>query len=174
MKSAEAVSQGIRKEFAGVSFPFHRGLHAAMAMDNWTEDEKTLRRIAQQEDYIGEWWDVPKEHLHQCMMALSYLDAFGVEFYLPAYMNAVVEDPKAFDEPRVRSSSWQVVHTMLPDKEDQELTHHFCDRFSRIRGGKKRVCREFLQYIANCGAYNEHARQIAKEALNHEFWSSNS
>jgi len=72
MKSAESLSQNIKQEFSEVPFPSHRGLHAAVAMDDWIEDESVLKEITQREDYIVEWWDVPKEHLLQCMMALSY------------------------------------------------------------------------------------------------------
>jgi len=94
-----------------------------------------------------------------------------MEFYLPAYMKAVIEEPRAFDEPRVRSSAWQVVHTMLPSEDDPELKHYFLNQFAHIVGGKKRVCRKFLEYIATCSAYDQHARKIAEEALAHEFWS---
>lgn len=98
----------------------------------------------------------------------------GIRYYLPAYMKAVIEEPRAFDEARVRSSSWRVVYTFLPDEEDPELKKYFQERFSKIIGGKKSVCRVFLQYVANCIEYDEHAREIAKEALAHEFWSVDS
>lgn len=174
MTAAELLIQRIREGFGEVPFPSHCGLHSAVAMDDWIDDEHVVREITQREDYIGDWWNVPKEHLLRCMMALSYLDASGIEYYLPAYMKAVIEEPSAFDEARIRASSWQVVHTFLPDDEDPELKGYFQERFSKIDGRKKRVCREFLQYVANCAEYNEHAREIAKEALAHEFWSSNS
>lgn len=170
MVSAESLSKSIRKEFAGVPFPSHCGLHAAMAKDDWVDDEGTLREITRREDYIGEWWNVPRAHLLQCMMALSYLDAPGMAFYLPAYMTAVLEEPEKFDEPGLRSSSWQVIHTMLPNDEDPELERYFFGQFSKFSGAMKRICREFLVYVAACSAYNDHARQIAKEALAHEFW----
>jgi hypothetical protein len=171
MKFTESLSQSIKEEFSDVPFPSHRGLHAAMAMDDWVEDESVLKEITQREDYIGEWQYVPKEHLLQCMMALSYLDAGGMEFYLPAYMKAVIEEPTAFDEPMVRSSAWQVVHAMLPSDNDPELKQYFLEQFAHFDRGKKQVCRRFLEYVAGCSAYDQHARKIAKEALVHEFWS---
>ena len=144
-----------------------------MAMDEWIDDENVLREITQSEDYIGEWWDVPIEHLLQCLMGLSYLDAAGMEFYLPAYMKVIVEKPEVFDEAGITSRSWAIAYTMLPDDEDQEMAQYFQERFSKIREGKKHVCREFLQYLANCMTYDEHTRQIAKEALGHKYWSDN-
>lgn len=105
MASAESLINSIRKEFAGVSFPLHCGLHGAIAKDDWIDDEGTMREITQREDYIGEWWNVPREHLLSNMMALSYFDALGMAFYLPSYMAAVIEEPEKFDEPGVRSSA---------------------------------------------------------------------
>lgn len=174
MISAESISTHIRVAFASVPFPSHCGLHAAMAKDDWVDDENTLRGITLREDFNGEWWNVPRMHLHQCMMALSYLDAEGMVFYLPAYMMAILEEPEEFDRPGVISSSWQVAHTMQPNNEDQELEKYFLEQFSKFDDAMKRVCVEFLTYVAACDAYDEHARQIAKDALAHEFWSNKS
>jgi hypothetical protein len=171
MKSAKSICSDIKIAFAGVPFPSHGSLHAAMAKDDWVDDENTLRDITLRDDFNGEWWDVPRAHLHQCMMALSYLDAQGMAFYLPAYMSAILEEPEEFDRRGVKSSSWQVIHTMLPNNEDRELEKYFLEQFSAFDGAMKRVCVEFLAYVATCSAYDEHARQIAKEALAHEFWS---
>ena len=170
MRTAESICGDIKIAFAGVSFPSHCGLHAAMAKDDWVDDERTLRDITLREDFNGEWWDVPRAHLHQCMMALSYLDAPGMTFYLPAYMTAILEEPDEFDRAGVRSSSWQVVYTMLPNSEEPDLEKYFLEQFSAIGGAMKRVCVEFLAYVAACRSYDEHAREIAKEALAHEFW----
>ena len=171
MKPTDPLILEIRKEFSDVPFPAHCGLHAAVAMDDWITDQRALREITIQQDYMGEWWDVPKEHLLKCMMALSYFDAAGVDFYLPAYMCAIVEAPESFDIPGVRSSSWLVLSHMRPDDEDEVLREYFYDRFSNIRAGKRRACRDFLQYVASCAAYSEHARELAVEAVAHEFWS---
>jgi hypothetical protein len=141
-----------------------------MARDDWIDDERILAEITQREDYVGEWWNVPLAHLRQCMMALSYLDARGIAFYLPAYMSAVVEKPESFDSIRC-CSSWQVICLLSPS-EDPGLKQYFLDRFSMIRGGRRRVCGEFLEYVAACDAYDEYARRQAAEALAHGFWSS--
>lgn len=170
MRTAASICRDIKIAFASVSFPSHCGLHAAIAKDDWVGDESILRDITLREDCNGKWWDVPKTHLHQCMMALSYLDALGMAFYLPAYMTAILEEPEEFDRTGVRSSSWQVVHTMLPNSEDLELKKYFLEQFCAIDGAMKRVCVEFLAYVAACHSYDEHAREIAKEALSHDFW----
>jgi hypothetical protein len=175
MTSAELLVAHIRMAFADVPFPSYCGLHAAMAMDVWVSDEPTLAEITRREDYIGEWWNVPLEHLLECMLALSYLDAHGVAFYLPAYMSAIVEKPESFDSVG-RSRSGQVLFMLLPkdEGEDPGLKQYFLDRFSMIHGARKRACVEFLAYVAACEAYHEHAREMAKKALAHEFWAGKS
>ena len=126
MISTESLIAGIRREFAAVPFPLHCGLHAAMARDDWVDDEVTLAEITKHQDFIGEWWNVPAEHLQSCMMALSYLDAGGMIFYLPAFMTALIERPEDFDKCH-RSSSWQVAFTMLPEREDPKTAAAFLE-----------------------------------------------
>ncbi|QLI81684.1 hypothetical protein HZU75_09155 [Chitinibacter fontanus] len=170
MNNATELCHKIREQFSSAPFPRHCGLHAAMAMDDWITDEKTLKEITEREDYAGSWWDVPRGHLHNCMMALSYLDAAGINFYLPAYMTAIIEKPSDFDKPREYASSWQILFTMLPEDNDPELSDYFQERFSEIRGERKDVCREFLCYVKDCELYDEHARSIANKALASNFW----
>ena len=142
-------------------------------MDDWIEDEAVLREITRTKDVHGEWWDIPVTELCQCMLAQSYLDAHGIEFYLPAYMVAVLQSPEAFDGPR-KSSAWQVTDLLDPNTEVPELRDYFLLRFSRIVGGRKDVCRTFLQYMSTSTLYDDHACKIAKEALAHEFWAIDS
>jgi hypothetical protein len=174
MASARTLIISIRMEFDDVSFPFHCGLNAAVAKDDWIDDEETLKEITKQRDYIGKWWEVPRDQLLLNMMALSYFDAPGMAFYLPAYMTAVLEEPEKFDVPGVRSSAWEVVHTFLPNEDDQDLKELFLEQFSLFNWSMKHVCREFLVFVANASVYNEHARRIATEALAHEYWSNES
>lgn len=175
MSENSSLIRAIREEFGSVKFPSHCGLYAAVAMDDWIEDEVKIREITRSKDYQGEWWNVPEKHLLECMKALSYLDGAGIEFYLPAYMTAIVKNPLAFDEPHVRSSSWQILFTMIPnDGSDPELVQYFFEQFSQINGGKKQVCRMFMQYVVISKIYDNHAIEIAKEGLANEFWSASS
>ncbi|MCI0562128.1 MAG: hypothetical protein MN733_26880 [Nitrososphaera sp.] len=173
MLDTPSLIQRIRDEFGTIPFPFHRGLHAAMAMDDWIADEATLREITRTKDFIGEWWEIPLAELRCSMLAHSYLDEHGIEFYLPAYMVAILEHPLAFDRPGC-SSSWQLINLMSPDSDDPELREYFRERFVRIVGGKKRVCRDFLKFVSTSTLYNGHANELARDALAHAFWSVDS
>lgn len=168
------LQKSIFKAFGSVSFPSHLGLHAAKAMDDWIEDKEILKQITKENDYEGEWWDVPKEDLHSCMKDLDYLDAHGFEFYLPAYMTGIISDPIAFDEPKKRSSSWQIIFSLLsPHNADttKEDIKYFENKLSRINGSKKAVVRDFLVFIERSKEYNDHARSLATEALQQDYWS---
>jgi hypothetical protein len=105
------------------------------------------------------------------MVALCYLDDHGIEFYLPAYMLAIISEPTRFDS-KVRSSSWLVLFTLLPRGSDPELADYFYYQLSRIQGNKKKAVYDFLTYIESREEYNEHARSIATEALKHGYWNS--
>ena len=170
MTDASTLIKNIRNEFGSIPFPLHCGLHAAVAKDDWIDDEKELRRITESSDHIGEWWDVPLEHLLKCMKALSYLDSAGIEFYLPAYMVAALEHPAEFDKADVFSRSWQIISIFTPANDDPELQAHFYGRFSRIADGKKSVCRNFLKHVAERGNYDPHAKELASEALANRYW----
>ena len=173
MLDAPSLIQSIRKEFGEIPFPHHRGLRAALAMDDWITDETVLREITRTKDFIGQWWEVPVEELQRYMLGDCYLDEHGIEFYLPAFMVAVLAHPEAFDHPR-KSSSWRVVYLMSPDSEDPELKDYFLSRFVRIVGGKKRACRDFLRYVSGSPFYNEEATSLASQVLAHEYWAVDS
>lgn len=170
MTTVKSLVNKIRVAFADVPFPFHCGLHAAVAMDDWVFDEVVLCEITRRDDFIGAWWDVPLVHLQNCMKALSYLDSAGIDFYLPAYMVALLEVPSEFDEPMVKSSSWQIIYTMLREEDEPDLKEYFNERFSKIIGDKKSISREFLRFVEGADFYSEHSREIAREALTNEFW----
>ena len=176
MLEASALVSDIANAFGVVPFPIHRGLHAAMAMDDWIEDEALLREITRTKDFIGEWWEVPADELQRCMLAHSYLDDHGVEFYLPAYMTALLKHPSVFDSEN-RISSRQVISFMYchkedPDEDPDELRSLFLTKFARIVGGKKRACRNFLSFMAESTRYNESTNEFAKEVLAQKFWAS--
>ena len=88
--AAELLKCEIRDAFEHVPFPGHRGLRAAMAMDNWISDAAQLANITADQDIHGEWWDILVEELRACSLGITYLDAAGFEFYLPAYLTAAL------------------------------------------------------------------------------------
>ena len=59
-------------------------LHQAIAIDDWRTPEEQL--AARQLDTEQRWQDVPDDVIVACESALSFLDAKGFRYYLPAFM----------------------------------------------------------------------------------------
>lgn len=87
----ERMKAEIKKAFGSIPFPSHQGLRGSMAMDRYATDAE-VRSITADKDIYGEWWDIPRQELRTCTLALSYLDADGVLFYLPAYLDMALDD----------------------------------------------------------------------------------
>lgn len=143
MQESENLIIRIKEAFQDAEFPSHLGLHAAVAMDIWVQDPLELEKITQEEDYFGDWWDVPDEHLEECgSLACSYLDAIGIYYYLPAFMVKALRDKK--------TSSLIPVKACLdprPYRDEEELYSHFCDHFKLFDFKHEQLCMEFIQLI---------------------------
>ncbi len=167
------LSEKIKRAFGRIEFPSHCGLHAAVAMDDWISDEITLRNLTLEKDFAGDWWDVPIEHLLNCMTGLSYLDADGIEFYLPAYMVALIDRPEAFYISELFSRDGTLIFSMLPEYDDDEdFRTYFEEQFAKIVGHKKKVCREFLEFIRLDEHYSRQAKELSIKALESEYWAN--
>lgn len=84
---AESVRDQIRKAFAGVRLGLGVGLYEAQAIDNYAsskEDQARLREKDEKED----WRNISIESLNECNSSLSFLDAEGMRFHIPAYLIA--------------------------------------------------------------------------------------
>src|ERR1700680_2624371 len=74
----------IMTAFDGVSREDGTTLHEAMAIDDYKSDEE--QQAARGFDTEQRWQDVPDEEILACESALSFLDAKGFRYYLPAFM----------------------------------------------------------------------------------------
>ena len=75
------VNELLEQAFDGVPVPEppSRTLYQAQAEDNH-------ERCDRSRDHLGRWQDLPDDHLSDCTNALSYLDAHGIRYYLPAML----------------------------------------------------------------------------------------
>ncbi|MDQ1611392.1 MAG: hypothetical protein QOG00_1323 [Pyrinomonadaceae bacterium] len=80
----DALVAQITAAFDGVSREDGTTLHEAEALD----DRKSAReqRAARALDLEERWQDVPDKEIAWCCHALSFLDAKGFRYYLPAFM----------------------------------------------------------------------------------------
>src|SRR4051812_37598398 len=80
----EALIAEVTAAFDGVSREDGTTLHEADAIDDWKSDAEC--RVARRLDTEGRWQNVPDEDIWACCSALSFLDAKGFRYYLPAFM----------------------------------------------------------------------------------------
>jgi hypothetical protein len=76
----------IREAFAGVKLGGGVGLQQAQGLDDH-EDEQTCARY-RANDEKEDWSRIPVEELNRCNSSLSFFDAEGMRFHLPAYLIA--------------------------------------------------------------------------------------
>ncbi len=168
MNTIKDIKSKIRFAFGDVEFPSHCGWHAAIAKDDWVSDPQTLIQITNKRDVKGAWWEIPYSGLTNCSMAQCYLDAKGVEFYLPAYMTGVIENVE-------RPNYCHLISWLCPGKNSHEcnLYDYFCENFSLITNSRREVCVVVLNYILdNLDATDRYSKKDIEHILNHRFWAT--
>lgn len=79
-----ALAAEITAAFDGVAREGGTTLHEAEARDDRRTEEE--QRAARRLDTERRWQDVPDEDIRACGSALSFLDAKGFRYYIPAFM----------------------------------------------------------------------------------------
>lgn len=80
------VADLIREAFQGVTLGDGIGLLEAQGMDGGG-DEGTLKRYREGDEKEG-WSGIPVAKLNRCFSSLSFFDAEGMRFHLPAFLVA--------------------------------------------------------------------------------------
>jgi hypothetical protein len=120
----------IRTAFAGVVLGDGVGLRQAEGLDDY-EDEYTLAAYREQ-DEKQDWSAIPVAELDNCYSSLSFFDADGMRFHLPAYLIADLEG-------RLEKADvmFHLVH----------LSDYSVSRFTTLSPDQREAVREFLQFI---------------------------
>jgi hypothetical protein len=170
MHDREMLRAVLRCAFGPVAFPAHRGLRAAATMDEWNTDPRALADITAQQDLQGEWWEIPARELFEQSLGLTYLDAQGLEFYLPAYLSMALED---WTHRKIRLAL-EALDPGEPrgEQECAELLAYFEERLARIVGPKRSACLDFLEFavlhLDPAEEFSGHADAVRIRA--HPFW----
>ena len=82
----QEVACHIREAFRGVTLGNGVGLLEAQGIDDYA-DEAT-RKTQREQDEKYDWERIPIEALNQCHSSLSFFDAQGMRFHLPAFLIA--------------------------------------------------------------------------------------
>ena len=82
----ESVSKTIESAFRGVKLGGGIGLFEAQAIDDYKDKEAQL--LARENDEKADWARIKQDDLMLCESSLSFFDADGMRFHLPAFMLA--------------------------------------------------------------------------------------
>ena len=145
-----ALIERVQKEFVGVTLGDGIGLHQAEAMDSYASEQKLLelRKLEETDD----WSRVDVSTLNQLAAALSFLDAQGMKFYLPAYLMAELRHQLTVD---------LLFHLTCP-------IEGAADRFALLNSGQRGVVRGFLTLVLR--EVDDFCRPQIEKALT-RYWS---
>jgi hypothetical protein len=85
----ESVVSKIREAFHGVTLGKGVGLFEGQGLDDY-EDPGTCRAYRDKDEKY-EWQNIPVENLNRCYSSLSFFDAEGMRFHLPAFLIAQLD-----------------------------------------------------------------------------------
>ena len=94
MSRDELIAE-IRAAFAGVTLGDGIGLRQGQGLDDY-ESEATCQKYRQRDEKL-DWSSIPARELVLCHSSLSFFDAAGMRFHLPAYLIAHLRDELPLD-----------------------------------------------------------------------------
>jgi hypothetical protein len=159
----------IKTAFGSVPFPSHQGLRGSMARDDYATDEEA-QSITTGQDIHGEWWQIPQDELRYGTLGLCYLDAEGVLFYLPAYLDMALDDVG-----KKRLWVLQLLDTGMGGDDEPGLREHKEGQLSRLNHAQRKVCVHALQFLRlqltdDPFRQHEHERHYIESILGDSYW----
>jgi hypothetical protein len=85
-QAAQEVARVIEAAFAGVTLGGGVGLQQGQGLDDYADD--TTLAAYRENDEKDDWHRIPAEALNHCHSSLSFFDAEGMRFHLPAFLLA--------------------------------------------------------------------------------------
>lgn len=151
---AEEICLLIEEAFAGVTLGKGVGLRQAQGLDDYADAETCGRYRA--EDEKEDWRRIPVEALNACNSSLSFFDAEGMRFHLPAFLVADLRGDYGF------GMAFCLTH----------LHDYALARFSLLSPVQRGAVRRYLLFIADD---RDHMfdREHIQRALD-EYWTETS
>ncbi|MFO0819367.1 MAG: DUF6714 family protein [Pirellulales bacterium] len=122
--NTDRVLRLVRSAFSGVTLGNGVGLLQSQGLDDYS-DERTLAAYRAQ-DEKNDWSAIPVADLDRCYSSLSFFDAAGMRFHLPAYLVADLEN------------SLQTADVLF------HLVHTDQGRFDTLSTAQREAVRQFL------------------------------
>jgi len=147
---AEKVIRIIESAFEGVRLGAGIGLWEAQAIDDY--ETESIQRKNRAKDEKDEWKNLKTEDLQRCHSSLSFFDADGMKFHLPAYIISTLKGEDVEDP---------VFHLV-------GLDEYALSRFTSLDSKQKGAVRTFLEWCSEQEEFEFEGPNITR-ALN-EFW----
>ena len=149
--AAQEVCRAIEAAFAGVTLGGGVSLQEAQGLDDYADAE--TRAAYRANDEKDDWHRIPAEALNHCNSSLSFFDAEGMRFHLPAYLLADLRGDYGC------GMAFCLTH----------LSEHSYSYFTLLSPEQRAAVRAFLLHIADDPEYEFDHPHIVR-ALN-EYWT---
>ena len=164
-EARETLIAEIERAFDGVQRGDGVTLNQTCVLDDYGDEEEQAK--ARRKDTDNRWQDVPKAKLewHSCAVAMSFLDAIGFRYYIPAFMRWAV---RCYDLPRSEAPG-NIISGLDPGELGDSLYEYNMSRFRILNEAQATAVAHFLQFFAGPPGENSLNDDTAREALDH-YW----
>jgi hypothetical protein len=136
--NSQLVVERIERAFAGVRLGAGVSLREADVIDDYGTEAD--RKKARAQDELEDWKRIPDDLISRYYSCLSFFDAEGMRFHLPAYMRFALRHYKDSDSASIDSTIFALGY------DD--------DRFSLLTAPQRAAVRQFLKFMAFNGGHH--------------------
>ena len=147
------IQTQIEQAFANVTLGDGIGLWQAQGIDDYKT--ATECHVLRQRDETLDWTNIPTQDLNDCNSSLSFFDAAGMRFYLPAFLLADLRGEWRFN---------LIFHLC-------ELSNDKQQKFALLNQVQRDAVRAYLTWIASDSDFELH-RNVILKTLNDGDWSA--
>lgn len=145
------LKQEIRDAFHGVRLGEGIGLWEGQAIDDYASDAE--RKKARDRDEKRQWQKLSATDLNDCYSSLSFFDADGMRFHLPAYMLLVIDG---------NENTGLMIYSLI------RIDDFAISKLSTLNQTQRACISHFLRWCMRQPIY-EHDTELIQEALT-DYW----
>jgi len=153
-RNAQEIAALIKDAFSNVTLGGGIGLREAQGLDDYEDTETCASYRANDEK--DDWSRIPIDELNSCYSSLSFFDAEGMRFHLPAFLIAELNGGYLQD------MSFQLAY----------LNDYSIGQYALLSPAQRKAVRAYLLFILEDESYTFSRPHIVR-ALN-EYWTDQS
>ena len=145
----------IEAAFDSVSRDGGVSLHQADAIDDYASgtEQEEARKI----DRDSRWQDVPDDQIAAHCDALSFLDAIGFRYYIPAFMVWMLKDPARMDLNTSASTVFALTQPVCKNPADEKYK-----KYSQFTDQQRSAIGHFLEHLCELGFEDPDSRPMKR------------